>query len=111
MNKCKRYIRHQSMYPHYDVTEKIHMGHCNVFQNSSVPEIVMSAPIGRYIKRYFQIRDPLYMSATNGFYWSTSHTSKFSNTFCCKCHKGEVYFKKQSFTSVSSENILLGVKL
>ena len=32
-----------------------------------------------------------------------SHTSKFSNTFCCKCHKGEVYFKKQSFTSTSSE--------
>jgi hypothetical protein len=40
-----------------------------------------------------------------------SHTSKFSNTFCCKFHKGKVYFKKQSFTLVSSENILLGVKL
>ena len=33
----------------------------------------------------------------------TSHTSKFSNPFCCKCHKGEVYCKKQSFTSTSSE--------
>ena len=32
-----------------------------------------------------------------------SHTSKFSNTFCCKCHKGEVYFKKLCFTSMSSE--------
>ena len=32
-----------------------------------------------------------------------SHTSKFSNTFYCKSHEGEVYFKKQSFTSVSSK--------
>jgi hypothetical protein len=27
-----------------------------------------------------------------------SHTSKFSNTFCCECHKGEVYITLQSFT-------------
>src|ERR1700729_3047718 len=32
-----------------------------------------------------------------------SHTSKFSNTFCCKCHKGEVYITQQSFTWASSK--------
>ena len=29
--------------------------------------------------------------------FNKSHTSKFSNTFCCKSHKGEVYFKKHKF--------------
>jgi hypothetical protein len=32
-----------------------------------------------------------------------SHASKFSNTFCCKCHKGEVYFQKQNITSTSGK--------
>ena len=33
-----------------------------------------------------------------------SHTSKFSKTFYCKCHKGEVYIIQQSFTSMISES-------
>jgi hypothetical protein len=27
-----------------------------------------------------------------------SHASKFSNTFCCMSHKGEMYFQKQNIT-------------
>ena len=35
--------------------------------------------------------------------WKVRHTIKFNNTYCCKCHEGEVYFKRQSFTWVSSK--------
>ena len=38
-----------------------------------------------------------------GYGNNLSHTSKFSNTFYCKSHEGEAYFKKQGFTSVSSK--------
>ena len=32
-----------------------------------------------------------------------SHASKFSNTFCCTSHEGEVYFQKQNITWASSK--------
>jgi hypothetical protein len=33
----------------------------------------------------------------------TTTASSGSNTFCSKCHKGEVYFQKQNITSTSGK--------
>jgi hypothetical protein len=35
-------------------------------------------------------------------YIKITTASQKSNTFCCTSHKGEVYLKKQSFTSTSN---------
>jgi hypothetical protein len=48
--------------------------------------------------------------ATSGGGRGQSHASKFSNTFCCKCHKGEVYFQKQNITFNFRQGVKLGSK-
>ena len=76
-------------------------------ENSSFQVRAPSDGIVAFLERA-ENADPnsLHISADdNNMNWGhhlLSHTSKFSNTFCCTSHEGEVYFKKQSFTSTSS---------
>jgi hypothetical protein len=51
---------------------------------------------------HWNLWGPASVRSLSGNYYVASHTSKFSNTFCCTSHEGEVYFKKQSFTSTFS---------
>jgi len=52
-------------------------------------------------RRYIELRGHTWCGRTRQMI--RSHASKFSNTFCCMSHEGEVYFQQQNITWASSK--------
>jgi hypothetical protein len=83
---------------------------CVIF-HSKMPRwmvIIMQSVCKDVTRSYVTESDLQGMRKTMNNKWS--HASYFGKTFCCKCHKGEVYIALQNFTSTLNKYILEEVK-